>query len=309
MFRFALAITTALSFAAISCNEGRPHGAGMLSTSPDTVRRGDDGDDGPFGVAHVTLTAQSRVTDPLEIDVEYPALADGRLDRARAPYPAVVFVQGGLVEAARYGWMARHLASRGYVVLRPHHALGLAIFETDNANIAITSLRRAAADSSTDATLAGAVDARGPVAYMGHSLGGVVAVRQWIDSDATAVVMLASYPADGDPVMCRAGSPVLSLLGANDTRKSPLANYEAGFRTFAEPRWMGLIAGMNHYAWCDDATAGELATDGALDRPLADVRRDALRMLDTFLDAVLRNDTAARTRLDAGVFANVTVSR
>jgi predicted dienelactone hydrolase len=76
---------------------------------------------------------QARVTEGLDVDVIYPSDSQGAVDRSGAPYPVIVFVQGGLVTVQRYQWLTAHLASRGYVVLAPHHQLDLPVLEVETA--------------------------------------------------------------------------------------------------------------------------------------------------------------------------------
>ena len=106
----------------------------------------------------------------------------------------------------------------------------------------------------------------------------------------------------------RAGSPELSLAGTDDGQAS-VADVRAGSERFAAPKVLGVVSGMTHFAWTDDPKASELAKDGHLGRPLAEVRRDALGLLDTWLDAVLRHDPGAAQRLASGTFPGVEVTR
>lgn len=95
-----------------------------------------------------------------------------------------------------------------------------------------------------------------------------------------------------------------SLGGTEDLRSIP-ADVEAGWERFAAPRYLGLVEGMNHYDWTDGATARELEGDGVPTRPQAQTRQDALRVLDTFADAVLGADEAAWSALESGTFPGV----
>lgn len=257
--------------------------------APDPARDGSNGGDGPYGVGRATIYAGARGTDAVSVEVTYPSDATGAPDRSRAPYPLVVFVQGGLVPVARYRWIAEHVASRGYVVAAPSHIADLAFFESDNADVALRAVR--AANAAAGNVLAGLVSAR-PAAAMGHSLGGVVATRSWLRGGFTLLVLLASYPAEGDPVQERAGSLVLSLAGANDRRAAQGA-YAMGFEAFSEPRAFFTVADMNHYDWCDGASASELASDGPPARDQRASRAQALTAVDLALDGVLRDDAGA----------------
>jgi len=269
----------------------RPIGPGTLVVAPDAAA-GQDGLRGPHGAARVSLRAQARVSDGINVEVTFPADAVGRLDGG--PYPAVAFVHGGLVPRARYRWLAEHLATQGYVTVAAEYLFDLAIFETDNAWFALQAVRDEAA--APGGTLSGAILPSGKIIAMGHSLGGVIAVRQWLSHDLTALVLLAAYPADGDPVDDGVGRPVLSLVGSNDKKALP-AQVRAGFETFEQPRLLGVVDGMIHYDWTDDASPSELGSDGTPGRPQADTRRDALRLLDTWLGAQIQEDPSAAARL------------
>ncbi len=274
-----------------------------MVTAPDAARTGDAGADGPFGAAFVRARTQARLSEQVAYEVDYPAAADGTPDAAGAPDPVVVLEQGGLVAPQRYRWLAAHLATRGYVVVLADHTADLAITQVDNGRLALDAVVGGRGPA------AALVAPAGPVAVIGHSLGGVVGTWEWLADDRlTALGLLASYPQDGDPVGNRAGSPELSLAGTDDGQAS-VADVRAGFGRFSAPKVLGVVSGMTHFAWTDNPSASERAKDGQLGRPLAEVRRDALGLLDTWLDAVLRHDPAAEQRLATGTFPGVAVTR
>lgn len=250
----------------------------------DPARDGAEGADGPWGAARFERRWTARVTDHVDSTVFVP------VDGAGEPLPeapAVVFVQGGLVAPERYEWLAEHFATRGYAVLLPHHPLDLAIDEIGNASAAWTGVR-------SDPDVAAWVGEEAVVA--GHSLGGVVAVKNWLALEAfVGVTLLASYPAGGDDPARREGSPALVFEGATDG-SAAAADVEAGFARFADPRWLAVVEGMNHYAWTDDASAEDLAGDGVTE-DVPGVRRRALAVWDPWLDMVLRDDSAGADRL------------
>lgn len=259
-------------------------------------RDGADGADGPFGAITTGRTYQARVTDAVRVEVVLPG------DEAGAPAvlaaPTVVFVQGGLVDVDRYRWLYTHLASRGYAVVAPHHALDLAIFEIGNAAAAYAGAR---GDPDLGPWIGDSV------VVGGHSLGGVVAVKNWLADDAfSAVLLLASFPAAGDDPEDRAGSPVLSIGGANDEKALPV-DVQAGFERFEAPRYLAVVDDLNHYGWTDGASEAELASDGETLTLDAD-RLAALTVIDAFLDASLLGDAEAAARLELP-FEGVTVTR
>ena len=144
------------------------------------------------------------------------------------------------------------------------------------------------------------------MAVFGHSLGGVAASVLWArEADRWGVLgILASFPAGGTDVEAFTGRPSLHLVGSED---SPEAKRQQGFDRFAPPKVFGVVEGMNHYAWTDDATAAELRNDGVAGRTNEEVRLDAQHLVDSGLDAWMLADPVAAARLEAGVFAGVQV--
>jgi pimeloyl-ACP methyl ester carboxylesterase len=244
----------------------------------DAGRTGVSGSNGPYQVVQVSWEAVVRIDETIRIDATYP------IPRDETPLPVILFIQGGAVEVSRYQWLYDHLASRGYTVVVPHHALNLAVFETDNARFALDS-----------ATKLGLVPDGVKVAIMGHSLGGVIAASLFEDPRYAALAFLASYPAEGD--VRQRSRPVLSIGGTSDERSTP-ASVKLGLLKYGAPRALTFVDGLNHYAWVDDATPSELLTDGPLIGSLAAVRADTLLRLDAWLDAVLRDDAAAAQTLE-----------
>lgn len=273
----------------------------VVDLQPDPDRTGLDGADGPHGVAHTTFSVQARVTDVVDYEVAWPALASGAFDEEAGPCEVVGFIHGGLVAADRYRWLVTHLASRGYCVLSADHDLDLAIFESDNTSRALDD---ALARSETGrGPLAGALGNR--AAVMGHSLGGVVATFRWVaDPRFEGVGILASWAAEGTPVAAQAGRPSLSLIGSEDRAGEATQEAFEQYARFEEPRFFGVVEGMNHYDWADGASDDNLLSDGVPTRPREETRRDAQRVLDTWLDAWLRDDAEALDALEAHAFPN-----
>ena len=237
--------------------------------------------DGSFsGAAHVRFDIQARIDESMSLDVTYPADESGT--PTGGPFPVVVMVQGGLVSADRYRWLCTHFAARGYVCVIPGHFAELAVFEADNAIIALNGLVRQASKNNV---IKGIVNADSAAAVMGHSLGGVIATWQWESHERfKALALLASYPSE--KTIKRAG-PVLSVTGSEDA-KTHVDQAREGLEKFSEPRQFAVIDGMSHYDWTDGANEGELASGGASTRSLDDVRADAETVLDAFLDLYLK---------------------
>lgn len=261
-----------------------------LLVPADATRAGAGGEDGAYGALAIEFGVQARVTERMRVQAVVPADADGV--PIAGGFPEVVFVQGGFVDVAHYDWLAGHLATRGYAVILPWHALNLAIFQTGNAVIAA----QAVVDHPPE-VLRDVIDGDRR-AIGGHSLGGVVASSGFVQEPGfDALFLLASYPADGTPAENAGDRPVLSLVGSDDGSDA-LTLAEPGAQRFPGDVWFGVVDGLNHYGWTDDASRSDLASDGTAGRPLVQSRPDALAVLDAWLDAVLLDDADAAARLD-----------
>jgi hypothetical protein len=282
-------------FALVACQQPNIE---MLVES-DASREGISGSDGPFGAARLEALVAARVVEAVPTTVVVPLDAEGA--PAAGEWPVVAFVQGGLVARERYLWLATHLATRGYVTVLPSHTADLAITSPDNAASVVRGLRDRP-PRAIEASLA----AQTPAAVAGHSLGGVIAVKEWLSEPELfdAVVLLASYPARGDNPSERAGDPVLSLVGSVDGSSEP-ERVREGAATFSDPVYFGLVDGLNHYGWTDDPTEEELAGDGTPGREVGEARRDALHVIDTFLDVTLSADVEAMVRLGEANFSGI----
>lgn len=74
---------------------------------------------------------------------------------------------------------------------------------------------------------------------------------------------------------------------------------------FADPAWFGVVDGMAHYDWADGNSDADLQNDGIPTRPQDDTRRDAMLVLDTWLDSVPLDNETATSALVARDFPNV----
>ncbi len=276
-----------------------PEAPDVVRLGADANRKGDSGDEGPHGVGCAHVRRNVRLHDAAELELCWPI--DAVRAVAEGPLPTAVLLPGGAVDPMRYAWLQTHLVSRGYVVVLPRFSLDLAVLDAEPAEAAF-DLLDALAD---EGLLAGRLLRDNGSAVLGHSLGGVVAAERFAaDERIGALVLLASYPADGTDAGARAGDPVLVLGGKNDGSATP-QDVIAGFERYGTPRWLGLVDGMTHYAWTDGATDAERLGDGVDARPVAALRRDAMRLLDAFLDAQIAADAQGWARLSAGVFPGV----
>ncbi len=268
------------------------------------------GNDGSFGARLSSHTFRVRGDRVVDADVIAPTDAtndatndDGAIDVAAGSFPPVLLIQGGLTTVARYHWLAAHIASRGFVVVAPHHVADLAFFSQGDGLDALAALRRAGERSDGD--LAGVVDDRAALA-IGHSLGGVVASNAWVEDEGgvSHLVLLASVPNPALDLTRRSGR-VLSIAGRDDGKISP-AEVKEGADAFAAPTTFAVVDGLTHYFLTDDASDDELKDDGDSDVARGEARRRALFLVDAMLasqtgdhdgDIVLDDDT----RWTAGV--------
>lgn len=267
----------------VSCANGSPTTPEQRLPS-DATRAGLPGDAGPFEVHHTRWHAQSRVTETITVDATYAIADDG------IALPVVVFLQRGEVDVSRYGWLFDHIASRGFVCIAPSHFASIASFEPDNATIALESAMRL-----------GFVRTGAKIAISGQAIGGIVAATTFAKDERYAgLVLIASYP---DPApepndTSQRGRAVLAIAGETD-EKIPADDVRTGIARYASPRAFASIPGMNHFAWTDAPTPKEISADGPLGVSLEEARRQALFVLDTWLDATLRDDAAAAIALEA----------
>lgn len=243
------------------------------------------GERGAFGVERHTRELRVRIDQRLQSDLFVPLDARGE----RVAGPVAVIVQGGLVPARRYQWIATHLASRGFVVILPEHALELAFFEQGNGVAALEALRQ-------DAEL-GPLLRRSPRgAVLGHSLGGVVASRAFYEHPEhfARLVLMASTPAPAADFASRrtphdARDVVISIASAEDGRIAPDA-ITRGAETLAAaglPTYGLLIEGMIHMQWTSDYTAEEEENDGQKTISDEEAFARARYTLDVALDPIL----------------------
>lgn len=193
-------------------------------------------------VASATFEVRQQQTDVLEVDLYFPATADGTA-RPSAVRGGLVLVQGGLVGVERYGWLAHRLAAQGFVVALPHHDLNLAITASQSARTALELLRNSPHGSAIDGLV---LNRR--VAVGGHSLGGVVASTASLEGGFDALVLLASYPIAGEAP--KVTTPTLALTGALDCR-AKLATVEEGLAAIPAPLVLGVLDGVTHFQFTD----------------------------------------------------------
>lgn len=274
-------IATALLFAwALGCAGETTIVARPEPAAPPLSEAASLGERGPYGVLRIPRGVRVRVDARIDVTVMVPLEASGETARRR---PVAVLVHGGLVSPGRYEWLAVHLATRGFVVIAPSHALDLAFFEQENAVAALRVLRersRAPGDP-----LEGTMD-DAPAAILGHSLGGVVSASLWDEhpEDFDELVLFASYPA-GSALRPRARGRALSILGSADARVTR-TQASAGLRalgTSGRPVTLAVIEGMNHMQIADRVSASEAAAAGVATIDEAGARARLRWLVDALL--------------------------
>jgi len=256
----------------------------------DAARGGAAGDDGAFGA--LLLQRSLRVRGDRVVDSDIIAATDDDVSVASGPLSPVLLVQGGAVTVERYHWLAAHIASRGFVVVAPHHAFDLAFFSQGDGLDALAALRRAS--DGSDVELRGRV-ADAPALAIGHSLGGVVASNAFAGDEGgvTHLVLLSAVPNPGVDVS-RTSGRVLAVAGGNDGLISA-AEVEDGAHTFRAKTTVAVVDGLTHFQLTDDPTDENLDREGTTSPlPVEEARRRALFLVDAMLLDLQRDPTGAQ---------------
>lgn len=243
-------------------------------------------------VARARFEARVRSTDLLPIDVYFPANADGSArgqDRS-----ALVLIQGGLVDASQYDWLAERLAQSGFVVALPHHESRLAILSLDDGLFA-----RALLVEPPEGSLLEGLVAPERIAVGGHSLGGVVATKLSLRPGLFgAVALLASLPDPADAAALPSlGIPSLSLAGEADC-SAALAELRDGWALLPSPSLLAVVEDATHYQFTR-SDAPDVERGCAPTVPLEDSHRRISAVLAGFLTAALSDGSVGEAAIRA----------
>jgi pimeloyl-ACP methyl ester carboxylesterase len=250
---------------------------------------------GDYEVVRMERRYRVRVDETVKTRIFAPARANEPIE---GDFPVVLFGHGGAVTPDRYDWLCAHMASRGFVVLAPHHTLNLPIFARGNL-LDVTHTARRAAEAAND-PLHGVIGG-GRVAAIGHSLGGVVAGYAWLDypEKVSHLGLLASYPSGADR-KSRLAPPVsdsefvLSIIGSDDGLLE-VDKAADELDPIDAPHALAVVEGMNHFQFTDGVTSGEARRDAEANIETQRARQLVLYLVDGWLDDFANNnDTRLR---------------
>jgi len=278
---------------------------------------------GAYGVGVTTMTFEdtSRETMPngtfpgapsrtLVTEIWYPIDTPSRpatperrdvpVARARRPYPLVIYSHGFMSDRRGGTYLARQLASRGYVVASPDYPLtfsqapgGANFFDVAEqpGDIRFLIDRLLAIAAQDGAFLGGAIDAQ-RIGLTGLSLGGMTTFLAAFDSALRDPRVRAAAPMAG--VACMFGAdfyadqkiPLLVLHGDIDAIVPYHENAAFAYEEAKAPKYLVTIVGGSHTAFADGIEAIAEGANNADDlgcRALANGVEDATGV-DTFLD-------------------------
>ena len=207
----------------------------------------------------VSWEVRANGTDLVPMTVFFPATDEGFANGTGLP--ALVYVQGGAVDPARYSWQAIELAKRGYVVAMPRHPLDLAFFAADFGQTARRALvaPETAGVFTTKPVLDGVVDP-GRIAVAGHSLGGVVTMKLALAGGFQAAVVQASYSDPADDAKLPALSIPTMYLAAQGDCMAKEQQVRDGWAKVSSPTALVVLEGVTHFQFSDsdaqDVTRG-----------------------------------------------------
>jgi pimeloyl-ACP methyl ester carboxylesterase len=258
-----------------------------LLLTPDSARRAGPGADGPDGAVLFRREVRVRGDRVVEVDVVAAADDDGQALPGQQP---VLFVHGGAAPPPRYRWIAKHLASRGHVVVLPRFIFDIALFAEANVEGSLDAVRALSAGGDPDL---GGVVAAGDAVVMGHSLGAVVAAGAFERTPALkGLVMLSGYPDPASTPTRRDGFAV-SIHGERDGLVD-VQQVVDGVAALQVDAVGAVVAGLTHYQLTDDPTPAELAREGTTGDDLAVVRQRALFLMDAAVEDPLLAFDASR---------------
>jgi alpha-beta hydrolase superfamily lysophospholipase len=287
--------------------------------------------------AHTSSKFRSGVTSfwfadssgtPMAAIVYHPSVRANGQPLTSEMFPAVVFMQGGNVDANRYAWL-QGLAEHGYVIVLPDKypvaAAKLNGQPGTNTNTKLTTVD--VLDHAVKRLPIWATDAASPifgrfdgrVVVAGHSLGGVVAITA-VDEAAclTAAGAIAQCPVpyirdpsivamwligghfenpngppDSSPIHKPPGFPIYLIAGSRDGASTP-TEVQTTFRRYGGPKIYYELPGANHFNWTEYLhPEDDLRTDLAATITRPAQQSETIQAVRRFLDCHLANNTQA----------------
>jgi dienelactone hydrolase len=188
---------------------------------------------GPYAPGFADLAS------PWPLRVHYPAECGGlRKPLAQGAFPVVLILHGDGAIGINYDFLARHLASWGFLVVTPNIE--------DAANLRL--ILAAALDDPAQlyGPLAGA-SAGGQAVVVGHSMGSTRTGDMFsLGEDRIGAVIFLG------PVSQTINYPVPGVVfGATGDMQSLSGTYENIFEALQKPRWLAVVQGGNHSQFTD----------------------------------------------------------
>ena len=193
--------------------------------------------EGPHAVARHALWAPARYTEVVATEVFYPAAPGGYLDTSAAPYPPVMVIHEQNIDEEGFAWLARQLASWGFVVALPSHPLNDPSNAIDNERWVLDALTDLSAEEGT--FLSGGVDG---------SKAGLVRFHiednspSRLDQDERYQTLTLVGAEPRSPSTALIPSSVLIIDGEKDCVADPTL----GITDYATQRYLFEVQGMSH---------------------------------------------------------------
>ncbi|HUU01628.1 MAG TPA: hypothetical protein VM425_09325 [Myxococcota bacterium] len=181
----------------------------------------------------------SDLDSPWQLRVHYPAECGGlRRPPAQGPFPVVLILHGDGAIGINYDFLARHLASWGFLVVTPNIE--------DAATLRLVLAAALDNPAQLYGPLAGA-SAGGQAVVVGHSMGSTRTGDMFsLGEDRIGAVIFLG------PVSQTINYPVPGVVfGATGDMQSLPGTYENIFAALERPRWLAVVQGGNHSQFTD----------------------------------------------------------
>lgn len=234
-----------------------------------------------------------------------PGHPDDTIPNALVPCPIVVFGHGFFLDIDRYFSYAKHLTSRGYVIILPTISNPILFPNHDyRARLMITAGHYVAGLNRTTGDIFENKLAADNWAFIGHSMGGSISLLagdryvNYPDSvyhlmdTLRAIISFCSPQSDPAANDAHITTPTMILCGTRDNVVPWNETRNAFWLDQPEPGVFAVIAGANHCQFCD-YYGGCDEFDGSPDISREEQKTIARRHLTAFLEYYQRGDTSA----------------